>query len=337
MKNHRLEVVAAIDVGSNTLRMVIAQVTPNGEYFVLEELDNITNIGMDTFRTGRVGVKSIRETCEVLKNYVRLMEEYKVKTYIAVSTSGIREAENRDYVLEQVKLFTGLTVRVINNAEERFFMYKALQDNLVTAKQMYKEGTMILNVGSGGVEVTVYNEGSLQFTEYIKVGAQRLHEILSEIASKTLNFPSVMEEFVDSKIDFLKPGIEKMNIKNFIGLGGDLMIISTLCSKDKNKEDRKFIKKEALNKLYSKVSIMTDEKIAMEYSISKAKAALILPSLILFNSFLDMTKADGIYAPLISLKHGLLADIIDELYNTKRRTVFLNDIINSVRHIAKKI
>jgi exopolyphosphatase/guanosine-5'-triphosphate,3'-diphosphate pyrophosphatase len=264
------------------------------------------------------------------------MKEYRVKTYCAVSTSGIREAENRDYVLEQIRLFTGLNVRVINNAEERFFMYKALQENLPNPSQLYKDGAVILNIGSGGVEVTVYNEGNLKFTEYIKVGSLRLHEILSEIASTTLDFPAVMEEFVDSKVDFLKENFRDMDIKNFIGLGGDLMIISLICQKEKEKEDRKFIRKDILKKLYLKIKNMTIDQIAKDYAISKSKAALILPSLIIFIKFLEMTKAEGVYAPLISLKHGILADIIDERYNTKRRSMFLNDIINSVRYIAKK-
>lgn len=169
MQKQKVITVAAIDVGSNFLRMIIAQILPDGKIIPLDDLRKSTHIGRDTFSHGRISAESIHQTCDTLTGFCKLMQDYKVKNYRAVSTTGIREAENQQYVLEQIRLRTGLTVGIINNAQERFLMYKAVREHLPTPKKISTKGALILDIGSGGVEVSTYNEGKLKFMEYIKI------------------------------------------------------------------------------------------------------------------------------------------------------------------------
>ena len=81
------ETVAAIDLGSNSIRMMIAQITENGQILPLEDLHRKTNIGRDTFAYGKVLPESINETCDLLKGFTQLMKEYSTKKYRAVTTA----------------------------------------------------------------------------------------------------------------------------------------------------------------------------------------------------------------------------------------------------------
>ncbi|MCX7747619.1 MAG: HD domain-containing protein [Clostridia bacterium] len=328
--------VAVMDVGSHSIRFMVAQITAEGGVIPLEDLWKPTNIGRDTFAYGKVQVETIHHTCEILKGFFKLMQDYRVKHYRAVSTSGIREAQNRDYILEQIRLKSGFVVEVINNAQERFFMYKALRENLPDAQKIRDKGTLILDIGSGGVEVSAYSKGNLKFTEYLKVGSLRLRELLADLEKLTLDFPSVMEEFVESRIGFLRPRIEQMNIKYFIGLGGELKTIRRLCESIGLDSEDKFIKKSILAKLYSKVNKMTTDQIVCDYGLQRNQAEVLLPSIMIFYRFLQMTGADEIYAPLLSLRHGILVDMADEFFDTPGKRESLNDIISSVWYIGKK-
>ncbi|WP_010251332.1 Ppx/GppA phosphatase family protein [Acetivibrio cellulolyticus] len=336
MDRGKYKVMAAIDVGSNALRMMIAQVKPDGEVIPMEDLYQPTNMGKDTFAFGRIQVQSIHDTCDILKGFYRLMQDYKIKDYRAVTTSGIREAENREYVLEQIRIRSGLEVEIINNAQERFLMYKAIRNHMVNERMFSEKGTMIVDIGSGGVEISVYNLGTLKFTEYIKIGSLRLSEVLADLQKKTLDFPSIMEEFIDSRIDFLEEILPQFKINNFIGLGGELKTISGLCLSEGGNKVPNFVGKEELKKLYSKVHRHTTAQIKEEFGLKKNQAQILLPSIILFNSFLNMTEADGIYTPMVSLRHGLLADMVDERYDVAGRKEALNNIISSVWHVGKK-
>lgn len=336
MTKKGFELVAAIDVGSNALRMIIAQITAGGEIILLEEVKKTTHIGHDTFALGKIGIDTIHTACQSLKNFVKLMEDYKVRHYRAVATSGIREAVNREYILEQIRTRTGLNVQVISNAEERLLTYKAIRDHLAQARTIRQEGAMIVDIGSGGVEASVYSEGHLLFTEYIKVGSLRLKEILTDLERQTLHFPEIMEEFIESKAYLLKPRVKELKVKNFIGLGGEMSTITRLCLKEEAARQEKFIEKPALNKLYSNIRTMTTDQIVGAYQLDHRRAEILLPSVIIFNSFLAMTEAGGIHIPGVSLRHGLLADMVDTRFDTPRKRDFDDDIICSVHYMARR-
>lgn len=333
MKLDDLQTIAAIDVGSNSIRMVIAQISPDGDIKVLEELYKPTDIGKDTFSFGRIGVDSIHQTCDILKGFASIIHEYRIKSYRGVSTSGIREAENREYVLEQIRVRTGLTIEIINSSQERFLIFKAMSEHMIKSPEVFSDGTLILNIGSGGVEVSVYYKGHLNFTEYIKVGSLRLREVLANLENMTLDFPTLIEEFVDSKIYLLKSKFKKINITHFVGIGGETKIMLDIL---KDNVSNKFISKSDLSRIYQTIKKLTTEQIIERYSLPADRAELMLPSLVIFNKFINMTKAEGIFSPKISLRYGILADMLDEKFNTERKNIFIKDIINTVWNIGKK-
>lgn len=332
MGNSQKETVAALDLGANFLRMIIAEIYSDGTINILDDLHKNTSIGRDTFTNGRIGLEAIYEACNTLDGFVKLMRDYGVKSYWAVSTSGIREAENREYVLEQIRIRTGIQIEVINNAQERFLVFEALRNKLQKSKAIYEEGAMIVNIGSGGVEVSVYQNGKLKFTEYIKIGSLRLHEILNDLQEKTLNYSGVMKEYVDSKIYTIRNYVESMEIKNFIGLGGGLKTIL----KPHFHNENNFVSREELMEIYNKICEMSSEKLSDLYDISTNEGKLLLPSAILIESFLQMTAANGIYFPKVSLRHGMLIDMINRKFNSKEKKVFDADIISSVWYIGEK-
>jgi exopolyphosphatase/guanosine-5'-triphosphate,3'-diphosphate pyrophosphatase len=332
MKKTKNEVAAAVIVGSDFLRMNIAQLNTDGTLLILEDTSLPNNIGKDTFTTGRISPKTIKETCAGLKGFAKLMKDYGVKIYRAVATSGLREADNRDYIIEQIRLVAGLDVEIINNVQERFLIYKALRHYLNDVDNIDLTDSIIVILTSGSVEVSMYAADGLKFTEYLKMGPLRLREILATLEKKTISFPKVMEEYIESKIYLLKPKLAKIPIKKFIGLGGDLSTILEICSL----QNQSYISRENLEELYMKVREMNTDQMADMFQISSAKAEILLPTVLIFHSFLSRTKAAGIYAPMITNRLGILYGLIDKLYEIPRKTYAENDIISSVWYMAEK-
>lgn len=336
MKKHQRETVAAIDVGSNFLRMMIAEISAAGRIDPLEDVWKPTQIGRDTFASGQIEIPSIQELCHTLKGFKQLMKDYGVKHYHAVGTSGIREAHNREYVLDQVLVRTGIKVEIINNAEERFYEYKALRDVLPYIPQKRQEGIMVVSIGMGGVEISTYAEGKLQVSEYVKVGSLRLREILADLERLTLDFPKVIEEFVESKVYLLDALNSHTRIKNLIGLGGELSLILKLCQLHHLTREESFIHRDVLEKIVRILHGLTTEQIISNYQLHRNEAEIIVPSAVIFRRFLRATQAEGIHVPKVSLRHGLLANMVDERFETQRKTDFLNDMISSARYLGRK-
>ncbi|MFW6305791.1 MAG: HD domain-containing protein [Bacillota bacterium] len=335
--------VAALDIGSSGLRMIIADVFSDGRIQPLEQIKKNTSIGHDSFTMGRIGVDTIKKICLNLSNCQKLLEEYQVDEYIAVATSGMREAENRDYILSQIKSRTNLDIKIINNAEERYLTYKAIKYYIPSfSKRMKDEGLLIVDIGSGGVEISVYNDGMLKFTDYLKAGSLRLSKILADLESISLDFPRIMEEFIETKFHLLKSLLEKNEIKRFIGLGGELRTLLDLFKEENYNDsdimsnDYDFIKKDYLRNLYSTVKHMTTEQIRENYGLDFQVAKTLLPSVIIFNYFLKITQTSKIIVPLVSIRHGLIADMLEKSFNVIHSTNYKKDIISSVKQIGNK-
>lgn len=333
-KNTKL--VAAIDVGSNTIRMIIAEIGPNESINIIDEVKKPINIGKDTYNYGKVSIETIKETCKILKNFNKLMLDYGVKDYRALSTSGIKESSNCDYVLEQIRISSRLSLEIINNAQERFLTYKAIEDYLSDFSRMKKEGVLIVDIGSGGVEVSLYHDSTLEFTEYIKIGSLRVKETLADLENITLDFASVIEDYVESNIYILKDRIKSYNLSNFIGIGGEFTEIYKITKKSEKDKATKFVSNENLNDLYKRIKQMNTYEISQYIQISEKQGEMVLPTLVILKKFAELTSAQGIYAPRVSLRHGILADMADDLYNTKRKEEFINDIISSVSYLGRR-
>jgi len=331
------KIIAAIDVGANYLRMTIGEINTQGKVKILEDVVKPTKIGKDTFSLARISVQTIHETCDDLKGFARLMRDYKIKFYRAVATSGIREAENKQYVLEQIRLRTGLNIKSINIAEEQFFMLKAVSNHLNLIDIKKSEQSLIVNITSGAVEISIYEDGNLKFTEHVKVGSLRIREALSDLESKTIEFSETVEQYIESKIYVLKPQIQKFEIQNFLGLGGELNTICGIIRKKKGSSKKDYyIKKEELIALTKEISNMDNFQIKTTFGLSNQKAELLLPSILIFYCFLKMTKAEGIQIPKLSLRQGILYDLSDEILNISRKEELINDIISSVWYIGEK-
>jgi len=120
---------AAIDIGSYRLKMKIVEVTPEGRIRDLETVDHLILLGRDTFNDGKLSFESVKKTCEAIQGFKRLMADYGVTEWRVVATSALREAANRDFMIDRIKFQTGFDVEIINNSQEKFLTYKASNGN----------------------------------------------------------------------------------------------------------------------------------------------------------------------------------------------------------------
>lgn len=338
MKNPKSsQTTAAIDVGSNYLRMSIANINNNGHINVLEDLIKPTNIGRDTFSSGRISVETIHQTCEDIKGFTLVMKDYKIKNYKAVCTSGIREAQNKQYILEQIKLRTGIDVEDINVSQERFYIMKALKYHISKFDFFNGKTTLVINITTGSVEASIFENNKLKFTEHIKIGSLRLKETLGELENKALDFSDLMEEYVESKLYWIKYNIKNLKIQNLIIIGGEIhTIISLINNKNSNIKIKNLILGKDFKLLYNEIKNMTKNQINLKYNTGIKKIELLLPTMLIFNCFLKIAGTENIYNPNITLRLGILHDLTDKIFDLPRKSQLTDDILSSIDHIVNK-
>lgn len=118
---------AAIDVGSFEVEMGIYEISNRNKIRKLDQIRHVTALGKDTYNNGKISYEMVEELCDVLADFARIMKSYKVTEYRAYATSAMREARNNRIVLDQIRVRTGIQVRIISNSEQRFLATRPSQ------------------------------------------------------------------------------------------------------------------------------------------------------------------------------------------------------------------
>ncbi|MDD4159920.1 MAG: HD domain-containing protein [Synergistaceae bacterium] len=338
MKNNvfKYNVVAAIDIGSYSIKMKIAGVGQGGSVTVLETPKRLLNIGKDIFSTGKIKNELIEEICSILKNYKKLIAEYKADKVMIVATSSFREADNCDYLLDHVYRKTGFKIEVISESVEKFYMYSSIKDALPNFHKLKKEGVLIADVGSGGLETGLFFKGELVFTQYIRMGALRLKEVLSDLERRTLNFPNLISEYIESEIDTLKPLLLKNPINNFIIVGSEIRLIHNILKSNSTNYDYSSMTKKDFYTIYRQIVGKSQKQIIDTYQINQGSVEILVPALLIYEKFLSFTYASVIYTPDVSLCDGILRYLTDKKFNIVSDEFSYRDIVISVKKMCER-
>ena len=181
-----MQMLAAIDVGSSEVAMKIYQFSKRTGIEEIEYVRSIVELGADTYNTGVIAYDTVRELCGVLGGFVQKLKEYRISNYVAYAGSAMREAVNRDLVLDQIRIQTGLEVQIIGNAQQRFLVLQSLAGTMVQFERLTQEGVAIVDLSSGSLQVSIYEEGALQVSQNLKLGSLRVREILADMEQKTI-------------------------------------------------------------------------------------------------------------------------------------------------------
>src|SRR6184192_1818667 len=164
--------LAAIDVGSNSLHMLVADVSPDGRIQVVDRLKEMVRLGRRAFTSGKLDREAAELALRTLKTFERLARARHVERLRVVATSAVREARNGAAFVRRLRRQTGLPVRVISGAEEARLIYRAARYALGLDGGPY----LLVDVGGGSVELVLVQDGRALWLRSLPLGAARLSE-----------------------------------------------------------------------------------------------------------------------------------------------------------------
>jgi exopolyphosphatase/guanosine-5'-triphosphate,3'-diphosphate pyrophosphatase len=164
--------LAAIDVGTNSFRLVVAEVEPDGTYRVLDEEQEMTRLGRGLFKTGRLAHVPMERSLETLGKMKAIAEGFQVAELRAVATSAVREASNGRAFLREVWKRHRLKVEVISGDEEAQLAFQSVNRHF----NLEGRSVAIVDIGGGSVEVILVADGVIDQVHSLPLGAVRLTE-----------------------------------------------------------------------------------------------------------------------------------------------------------------
>ncbi|RPD51198.1 exopolyphosphatase [Paracnuella aquatica] len=289
--------LAAIDIGSNAMRLLISDVveTPgNKPEFVKQSLVRVPiRLGMDVFETGSISEKRAGMLLNSIQAYKLLMQVYEVEHLKACATSAMRDASNGPELMQRVKEQTGIDIEIISGQQEAAFIY----ENHVAENMNANESYLYIDVGGGSTELTFFSDGKLVAKESFNIGTIRL--LKDQVEEKVWND---MKSFIKNKTS----GYHHITA---IGSGGN---INKVFSLSKRKEG-KSLTLELLRNYYKEFSsISVDQRMSL-YKLREDRADVIVPALLIYINVMRWADTEEIFVPKIGLADGLINILYEEV------------------------
>jgi len=334
-QNPNAKTVAAIDVGANSLRMVIAEVLNDGRIEVLERLQRAVRLGQDTFRRGRLGGESMRSALVVLRDYRQLLDLYKVEKIRAVATSAVREASNADTFLDRVFMATRLQLEVIDTSEESRLTVSAVRKAVGHALGIDQGQSLIVDVGGGSTLLSILQGGEISTSQSLRLGSIRLQEMLSTSEESPHRSADLLRQHIFNTLTTLENSLPLSDIISFVAVGGDVRFAAREIGKPAESADLAIVQRADFDKFVERCERYTPEGLLKKFGIPFAEAETLNPAFLVYQSLLHKTSAQEMIVAHVSMRDGLLLELAREVTGQEDEAL-LAGVIHSATAMAEK-
>ena len=210
--------LGAIDVGSNSVHMIVADVGRDGHVEVVDRVKETVRLGRRAFMTGRLMPESMDLAVRALVNFNRILRIRKVVKVRAVATSAVRESKNRASFIRRIHRETGLNVQIISGAEEARLIFLAARHALGLDGGPH----LLIDVGGGSVELVLVRDGRPLWMKSVKLGAARLAERYLTDDPPSRAQLKRLERHLNDEIGALLKKARKAGVVRAIGTSGTI-------------------------------------------------------------------------------------------------------------------
>jgi exopolyphosphatase/guanosine-5'-triphosphate,3'-diphosphate pyrophosphatase len=288
--------LAAIDIGSNAIRLLIEEVRHfNGQM----RIDKVSltrvpvRLGEDVFSTGRVSEERIRQLVKTMRAFWYIMDVHQVEMFRACATSAMREAKNRKAVLEAVEREANFKIEILSGEEEANLIFSNYFAQNLNNKQSY----LFIDVGGGSTELTLIKNGKRVTSESFNLGTVRALSGGNEKGTW-----KAVEKWIAANGD-------RSGKLTAIGTGGNVNTLFKLQGKKPNEPLNSLEVKNLHNQLSS---VSLDERI-FHYKLRPDRADVIIPACEIYLRIMELSGIKNMLVPKIGLSDGMILHMAEQL------------------------
>lgn len=326
---------AAIDVGSNEICLKIFEIIKKNTFNELTHVRHVLELGSETYANGYISTDVIDELCDVLTGFTDIMKEYDVMNYRAYATSAVREASNRHFILDRIRVRTGINVTVLSNTEQRYLMFQALASGEPEFNDIIKDGSIVVEVGPGSAQATHFYNGKMISSQNLRLGSIRISEFLKTMERSADSYLDLLQEYIAADINtYYNKYYKRHKTHTILAIGEGLRLLRNyinFCFPGKD-----ILSTSEMNILFKSLMSLSVKEIASIVGTSEEQARLIRPTAMIYKQIMDVNEAKCIRFNMADLCDGMVYEYMVD--NNKRTPVrnFDLDILASVQSIASK-
>ena len=290
----KIKKYAAIDIGSNAIRMLIANVISknNNTYIQKNSLIRLPiRLGEDSFTKGYISESKIINLIDAFKSFKLIMKIHNICEYKVYATSALRESENKNEVVNRVFSESNINIEIIDGVKEAMVISKT---NIFKKSDYYKT-YLYVDVGGGSTELSIIKNLKKVLSKSFKLGTVRL-----------INSIKKNKEWRNMK-EWIKENLNENSKVYLLGTGGNINKIHKLTNTSEGKPITSLI----LSSFYQKLNNLSYEERIVNWGLNPDRSDVIIPAMKIYLNILSWTDSKVIFVPQAGLTDGMIREIIN--------------------------
>jgi exopolyphosphatase/guanosine-5'-triphosphate,3'-diphosphate pyrophosphatase len=306
--------IGAVDVGSNGIRMVVAELDEAGALHEIENSREPVRLGADAFDKGRFTPATIRKTVKAFTRFAAIFQAHNVTKARAVATSAVRDASNGRQLIDSIQQATGLRLQVISGLTEAQLVFEAVAG----AVGLQGRTAMLVDMGGGSVEITISRNGQAMGSETLPLGCVRLMQELrrrkprwheSRTEQLIARYRGTISGLVRAELDDEQPQI-------VVGTGGNIEALAKLRTQLLPKIKTGKVKLSDLDLMVPKLLDMSVEQRIRRLGLRPDRADVIAIAAVVLRMVMQDAGIYRMLVPGVGLKEGVLRQIADDIQHS---------------------
>jgi len=286
---------AAIDIGSNAVRLLIADIIENNGSVSFKKNTLIRvplRLGDDAFLNQYISEKKATDLVKTMHAFRGLMDVYKVVDYRAYATSAMREAKNGDDVVKRIREEANVNLEIVHGQKEAKIIYASHAEDNIDKSKNY----LYVDVGGGSTELSLFSAGELIASKSFNIGTIRILDNQDK------------DETWDEMRDFIREHTKQFKALLGIGTGGNINKLYKL-AEEKDKAPLTFAK---LKSLYNYLNAFSLKDRINVLGLNQDRADVIIPACDIYLAVMKWAGIKAIYVPSVGMVDGIIQRLIDK-------------------------
>ncbi|HEY0244685.1 MAG TPA: exopolyphosphatase [Mucilaginibacter sp.] len=291
---------AAIDIGSNAVRLLIADIIENNGSVSFKKNTLIRvplRLGDDAFLHQYISDKKAADLVKTMHAFRGLMDVYKVVDYRAYATSAMREAKNGEAVVKQIQDEANINLEIIHGQKEAKVIYASHAEANIDKSKNY----LYIDVGGGSTEISLFSAGELMASKSFNIGTIRILDNQDR------------EETWDEMRDFIREHTRQFKLLAGIGTGGNINKLYKL-AEEKDNAPLTFTK---LKSLYTYLNSFSLKDRINVLGLNQDRADVIIPACDIYLTVMKWAGIKNMYVPSVGMVDGIIQQLIEKNYNNE--------------------
>ncbi len=326
---------AAVDIGSNSVRMLAAEVVPNSPWLTLAADREVTRIGSSVFEHGSISQDTIENVCAVLGRFSDAYSKLSIDGVRAAATSAVRDASNQDEFLERASNALGTPIEIISGLEEARLIHLGVQ-----ARWPHPDSRiLIIDVGGGSAEFIVGDDGEFQTGLSRPLGAVRLTEVFLHHDPPLPIELKQLRGFIEEKFEVVRKRLRNDTFVRVIATSATAAAIVSSVNHiqrvERDGADRRKARLGEVRKLYSQLAASDLTMRRRIDGVGPRRAEIIVAGTAVFLHAMEELDLDAIYYSVAGVRDGVIADLAARGVG-RERTRLTRDELNVVEGMCRK-